>query len=65
MLHHLPVWKGFMVTFFFFLPQKELKEIKEACQKLTQERERGQQDLSEAVKFLKVCVFNGSAFITE
>ncbi|KAI2656447.1 Tripartite motif-containing protein 16 [Labeo rohita] len=33
--------------------KNELKEIKEACQKLIQERERGQQDLSEAVKLLK------------
>ncbi|RXN31115.1 tripartite motif-containing 16-like protein [Labeo rohita] len=35
------------------LQRKELKEIKEACQKLIEERERGQQDLSEAVKLLK------------
>ncbi|XP_051719305.1 tripartite motif-containing protein 16-like isoform X1 [Ctenopharyngodon idella] len=33
--------------------KKELKEIKEECQKLIQERERGQQDLIEAVKLLK------------
>ncbi|KAI2656446.1 Tripartite motif-containing protein 16 [Labeo rohita] len=33
--------------------KKELKEIKEACQKLIQERERGQQELSEAVKLFK------------
>ncbi|KAL1261208.1 hypothetical protein QQF64_009035 [Cirrhinus molitorella] len=35
------------------ISQEELKEIKEACQKLIEERERGQQDLSEAVKLLK------------
>ncbi|XP_051719326.1 tripartite motif-containing protein 16-like isoform X2 [Ctenopharyngodon idella] len=33
--------------------KKELKEIKEECLKLIQERERGQRDLIEAVKFLK------------
>ncbi|KAI2646423.1 E3 ubiquitin/ISG15 ligase TRIM25 [Labeo rohita] len=33
--------------------KKELEEIKEACQKLIQERERGQQELSEAAKILK------------
>ncbi|XP_051719327.1 tripartite motif-containing protein 16-like [Ctenopharyngodon idella] len=33
--------------------KKELKEVKEECQKLIQERERGQRDLSEAVKLLK------------
>ncbi|XP_073674417.1 E3 ubiquitin/ISG15 ligase TRIM25-like [Garra rufa] len=33
--------------------KKELKEIKEACQNLIQERERGQQELSEAAKLLK------------
>ncbi|KAK7156103.1 hypothetical protein R3I94_006238 [Phoxinus phoxinus] len=33
--------------------KKELKEIKVSCQKLIQERERGQQELSEAVKLLK------------
>ncbi|XP_051719306.1 E3 ubiquitin/ISG15 ligase TRIM25-like isoform X2 [Ctenopharyngodon idella] len=36
--------------------KKELKEIKEECQKLIQERERGQQDLIEAVKLLKIFV---------
>uniref|UniRef100_A0A8C1MMU7 Uncharacterized protein n=1 Tax=Cyprinus carpio TaxID=7962 RepID=A0A8C1MMU7_CYPCA len=33
--------------------KEELKEINVACQKLIQERERGQQDLSEAVKSFK------------
>ncbi|KAK7156107.1 hypothetical protein R3I94_006241 [Phoxinus phoxinus] len=33
--------------------KKELKEIKVSCQKLIQERERGQRELSEAVKLLK------------
>ncbi|XP_039534625.1 E3 ubiquitin/ISG15 ligase TRIM25-like [Pimephales promelas] len=33
--------------------KKELKELKVSCQKLIQERERGQQELSEAVKLLK------------
>ncbi|XP_048059133.1 E3 ubiquitin/ISG15 ligase TRIM25-like [Megalobrama amblycephala] len=33
--------------------KKELKEIKVACQKLIQERERGQRELSEAVKSFK------------
>ncbi|XP_048016563.1 tripartite motif-containing protein 16-like [Megalobrama amblycephala] len=33
--------------------KKELKEAKLACQKLIQERERGQQELSEAVKSFK------------
>ncbi|XP_067307357.1 E3 ubiquitin/ISG15 ligase TRIM25-like [Pseudorasbora parva] len=33
--------------------KEEIKEIKVACQKLIQERERGQQELSEAVKLLK------------
>ncbi|KAK7171486.1 hypothetical protein R3I93_003936 [Phoxinus phoxinus] len=33
--------------------KKELKEIKVSCQKLIQERERGQQELSEAVKSFK------------
>ncbi|XDV32750.1 hypothetical protein PO909_003484, partial [Leuciscus waleckii] len=33
--------------------KKELKEIKVSCQKLIQERERGQEELSEAVKLLK------------
>uniref|UniRef100_A0A673JV89 Tripartite motif-containing protein 16-like n=1 Tax=Sinocyclocheilus rhinocerous TaxID=307959 RepID=A0A673JV89_9TELE len=33
--------------------KEELKEIKVACQKLIEERERGQQELSEAVKLLK------------
>ncbi|XP_052432955.1 tripartite motif-containing protein 16 [Carassius gibelio] len=33
--------------------KKELKKITVACQKLIQERERGQKDLSEAVKLLK------------
>ncbi|CAM4550584.1 unnamed protein product [Leuciscus chuanchicus] len=33
--------------------KKELNEIKVSCQKLIQERERGQQELSEAVKLLK------------
>ncbi|KAI2647316.1 Tripartite motif-containing protein 16 [Labeo rohita] len=33
--------------------KKELEEIKEACHKLIQERERGQQELSQAVKLLK------------
>ncbi|XP_051719328.1 tripartite motif-containing protein 16-like [Ctenopharyngodon idella] len=32
--------------------KKEIKEIKEECQKLIQERERGQRDLGEAVKLL-------------
>ncbi|XP_077065187.1 E3 ubiquitin/ISG15 ligase TRIM25-like [Siphateles boraxobius] len=32
--------------------KKELKEIKVSCQKLIQERERGQRELSEAVKLL-------------
>ncbi|KTF86991.1 hypothetical protein cypCar_00013077 [Cyprinus carpio] len=40
--------------------KKELMEKKAVCQKLIEERERGQQDLSEAVKFFKsyqsVCV---------
>ncbi|XP_077063212.1 E3 ubiquitin/ISG15 ligase TRIM25-like [Siphateles boraxobius] len=33
--------------------KKELKKIKVSCQKLIQERERGQRELSEAVKLLK------------
>ncbi|XP_048016561.1 E3 ubiquitin/ISG15 ligase TRIM25-like isoform X2 [Megalobrama amblycephala] len=33
--------------------KKELKEVKVACQKLIQERERGQQELREAVKSFK------------
>ncbi|XP_067307361.1 E3 ubiquitin/ISG15 ligase TRIM25-like [Pseudorasbora parva] len=33
--------------------KEELKELKVACQKLIQERERGQRELSEAVKLLK------------
>ncbi|XP_039534626.1 E3 ubiquitin/ISG15 ligase TRIM25-like isoform X1 [Pimephales promelas] len=33
--------------------KKELEEIKVSCQKLIQERERGQRDLSEAVNLLK------------
>ncbi|XP_050984956.1 tripartite motif-containing protein 16-like [Labeo rohita] len=33
--------------------KKELKEINAACEKLIQERERGQQELSEAVRLLK------------
>ncbi|XP_077063148.1 E3 ubiquitin/ISG15 ligase TRIM25-like [Siphateles boraxobius] len=33
--------------------KKELKEIKVSCQKLIQERERGQQELSEALKSFK------------
>ncbi|XP_052472460.1 tripartite motif-containing protein 16 [Carassius gibelio] len=35
------------------IKKKELEEMKEAHQKLIQERERGQQELSEAVKHLK------------
>uniref|UniRef100_A0A672KEQ2 E3 ubiquitin/ISG15 ligase TRIM25-like n=1 Tax=Sinocyclocheilus grahami TaxID=75366 RepID=A0A672KEQ2_SINGR len=33
--------------------KEELKEIKETCQKLIQERERGQRELSEALKLLQ------------
>ncbi|XP_050960613.1 tripartite motif-containing protein 16-like [Labeo rohita] len=43
--------------------KKELKEIKEACQKLIEERERGQQDLSEAVKLLKSSAQEGVEII--
>ncbi|XP_051963469.1 E3 ubiquitin/ISG15 ligase TRIM25-like isoform X1 [Xyrauchen texanus] len=34
--------------------KKHLKETKVKCQKMIQERERGQQELSEAVRFLKI-----------
>ncbi len=33
-----------------------------ACQKLTEERERGQRELGEAVKLLKVCFFKHFLF---
>ncbi|KAK7156105.1 hypothetical protein R3I94_006240 [Phoxinus phoxinus] len=36
--------------------KKELKEMKVSCQKLIQERERGQRELSEAVKSFKVSI---------
>ncbi|XP_073674163.1 E3 ubiquitin/ISG15 ligase TRIM25-like [Garra rufa] len=42
---------------------KELKDIKEVCQKLIEERERGQHDLSEAVKLLESSAREGTEII--
>ncbi len=51
----------FLTTIYLFVlfnhRQKELEEIKVACQKLIEERERSQQELSKAAKLLKVCFF--------
>ncbi|KAL1261211.1 hypothetical protein QQF64_009038, partial [Cirrhinus molitorella] len=47
---------GYYLQNFCFMhdkAQKELKEMKAACQKLIEERERSQQELSEAAKLLK------------